>query len=40
MKKLKLRVNLQSIFLDYDTHIVRERVGNELASTSYPLRRF
>lgn len=36
MKKLKLRVNLQSIFLDYDTHIVRERVGNELASTSYP----
>lgn len=36
MKKLKLRVNLQSIFLDYDTHIVRERVGDELASTSYP----
>lgn len=27
---------MQSIFLDYDTHIVRERVGNELASTSYP----
>lgn len=36
MKELKLRVNLQSIFLDYDTHIVRERVGDELASTSYP----
>ena len=29
-------MNLQSIFLDYDTHIVRERVGDELASTSYP----
>ena len=36
MKELKLRVNLQSIFLDYDTHIVRERVGDELAGTSYP----
>ena len=36
MKELKLRVNLQSIFLDYDTHIVHERVGDELASTSYP----
>lgn len=36
MKKLNLRVNLQSIFLDYDTHIVRERVGGELAATSYP----
>ena len=25
----------QPVFLDYDSHIVRERVGNELAETSY-----
>ena len=33
--KLKLHVYAQSIFLDYDNHIVEERVGEELASTSY-----
>lgn len=33
--KLKLHVYAQSIFLDYDNHIVEERVGKELASTSY-----
>ena len=31
----KLHVYAQSIFLDYDIHIVRERAGEELASTSY-----
>lgn len=35
MKRLGLHVYLQSIFLDYDIHIVRERVGEELASSSY-----
>lgn len=33
--KNHLHVYAQSIFLDYDIHIVRERVGEELASTSY-----
>jgi len=33
--KLGLHVYCQSIFLDYDTHIVRERAGEELAKTSY-----
>ena len=33
--KLKLHVYAQSIFLDYDNHIVEERVGKGLASTSY-----
>ena len=33
--KLGLHVYAQSIFLDYDIHIVKERVGEELASTSY-----
>lgn len=32
---LNLHVYAQSIFLDYDNHIVKERVGEELASTSY-----
>lgn len=32
---LKLHVYAQSIFLDYDIHIVRERVGEELAASSY-----
>ena len=32
---LGLHVYAQSIFLDYDTRIVRSRVGEELASTSY-----
>ncbi len=35
IKELGLHVYLQSIFLDYDIHIVKERVGEELASTSY-----
>ena len=30
-----LHVYAQSIFLDYDIHIVRERAGSELASSSY-----
>ncbi len=33
--KNKLHVYAQSIFLDYDLHIVNQRVGEELASTSY-----
>ena len=33
--RLGLHVYAQSIFLDYDIHIVKERVGEELASTSY-----
>ncbi len=35
MEKLHLHIYAQSIFLDYDTHIVRQRVGDELADTSY-----
>lgn len=33
--KLNLHVYAQPIFLDYDIHIVHERVGEKLASTSY-----
>ena len=33
--KLGLHVYAQSIFLDYDIHMVRERAGEELARTSY-----
>lgn len=33
--KLGLHVYAQSIFLDYDLHIVTERVGEELAESSY-----
>lgn len=33
--KMKLHVYAQSIFLDYDIHIVRERAGDELAQSSY-----
>ena len=33
--KLGLHVYAQSIFLDYDLHIVEDRVGKELASSSY-----
>lgn len=33
--RLKLHIYAQSIFLDYDIHMVKERVGEELASTSY-----
>ncbi|MBQ2657541.1 MAG: amidohydrolase, partial [Erysipelotrichaceae bacterium] len=35
MEKLKLHIYAQSIFLDYDNHIVEQRVGKDLASTSY-----
>ena len=33
--ELGLHVYAQSIFLDYDIHMVRERVGEELAQSSY-----
>ena len=33
--KNRLHVYAQSIFLDYDIHIVRQRVGEELARSSY-----
>ena len=35
IKALNLHVYAQSIFLDYDNHIVEPRVGAELAATSY-----
>lgn len=35
IKKLKLHVYAQTIFLNYDIHIVEARVGKELAGTSY-----
>ncbi len=35
MKRLKLHIFAQSVFLDYDNHIVEARVGKDLASTSY-----
>jgi predicted amidohydrolase YtcJ len=35
MVRLKTHIYAQSIFLDYDNHIVEERVGKDLASTSY-----
>ena len=35
MAMLKLHIYAQSIFLDYDIHIVRERAGDELAQSSY-----
>ncbi|MGN0478280.1 MAG: amidohydrolase [Hominenteromicrobium sp.] len=35
IRKLRLHVYTQSIFLDYDTKIVRARVGDALAETSY-----
>lgn len=33
--RLRLHVYAQSIFLDYDVHILEQRVGAELAATSY-----
>ena len=33
--EMNLHVYVQSIFLDYDIHIVHQRAGEELASTSY-----
>lgn len=35
MAQMGLHIYAQSIFLDYDIHIVKERVGGELAATSY-----
>lgn len=35
IRDLNLHVYAQSVFLDYDNHIVEERVGKELASSSY-----
>ena len=35
MIRLKLHIYAQSVFLDYDNHIVEARVGKDLASTSY-----
>ncbi|MCL1975968.1 MAG: amidohydrolase [Firmicutes bacterium] len=35
LKDLNLLAYIQPIFLDYDIHIVEERVGQELAKTSY-----
>ena len=35
MRDLHMHVYAQSVFLDYDSHIVEKRVGPELASTSY-----
>lgn len=32
---MHMHIYAQSIFLDYDTHIVRQRVGYKLAATSY-----
>ena len=38
MKQLGLDAHVQTIFIDYDTHIVHQRAGEELASTSYAFR--
>ncbi len=35
MKKLALHAYIQSIFIDYDSHIVEARVGEKLANSSY-----
>ena len=35
MGKMKLHIYAQSIFLDYDINIVEQRVGKQLADTSY-----
>ena len=35
MAKMGLHIYAQSIFLDYDIHIVRERAGDALADSSY-----
>ena len=35
MERLKLHIYAQSVFLDYDNHIVEQRVGKDLAATSY-----
>ena len=38
MKQLGMHAYAQTIFLDYDSHIVRARVGDQLAKTSYAFR--
>ena len=38
MKQLGLHAYVQTIFIDYDSHIVRQRAGEELANTSYAFR--
>lgn len=35
MRQLQLHAYAQTIFIDYDAHIVRQRVGDALADTSY-----
>ncbi|MBO4919262.1 MAG: amidohydrolase [Erysipelotrichaceae bacterium] len=35
MIRLKTHIYAQSVFLDYDNHIVEQRAGKDLASTSY-----
>ena len=35
MIRLKTHIYAQSVFLDYDNHIVEDRVGKDMASTSY-----
>lgn len=35
IRELNLCAHVQTVFLDYDTHIVHQRAGDELASTSY-----
>lgn len=38
MGEMRLHIYAQSIFLDYDTHIVEPRIGAELAGSSYSWR--
>ena len=38
MKELGLHAYVQTIFIDYDSHIVHERAGEKLAATSYAFR--
>ncbi len=38
MRELKLHAYVQTIFIDYDSHIVYDRAGETLASTSYAFR--
>jgi len=38
MKRLHLHAYIQSIFLDYDIHIVEDRVGPEVAATSFNMK--
>ena len=38
IRSLGLHIYAQTIFIDYDSHIVEARVGSELASTSYAFR--